>query len=48
MHARRIHMSGLEKHHWMHGIDEYLTRINHVHADKYKQIQKHIKRSNFP
>lgn len=35
-------MSGLDKHHWMHGIDEYLTRINHVHADKYKQMQKAI------
>jgi len=42
MHVRRIHMSGLEKHHWMHGIDEYLTRINHVHSEKYKKLQKAI------
>ena len=35
-------MSGLDKHHWMHGIDEYLTRINHVHVDKYKKLQKAI------
>ena len=32
----------LEKHHWMHGIDEYLTRINHVHAEQYKKLQKAI------
>jgi len=35
-------MSGLEKHHWMHGIDEYLTRINHVHAEQYRKLQKAI------
>lgn len=35
-------MSGLDKHHWMHGIDEYLTRINHVHVDKYNKLQKAI------
>ena len=35
-------MSGLDKHHWMHGIDEYLTRINHVHAEQYKKLQKAI------
>lgn len=32
----------LEKHHWLHGIDEYLTRINHIHVDRYKQIQKAV------
>ena len=26
----------------MHGIDEYLTRINHVHVDKYNKLQKAI------
>jgi hypothetical protein len=35
-------VSGLDKHHWMHGIDEYLTRINHVHVDKYNKLQKAI------
>ena len=35
-------LAGLEKHHWLHGIDEYLTRINHLHSDQYKIIQKAI------
>lgn len=35
-------MAGLEKHHWMHGIDEYLTRINHPHSQQYQKIQKAI------
>jgi hypothetical protein len=26
----------------MHGIDEYLTRINHIHVDKYRKLQKAI------
>lgn len=39
-------MSQLEKHHWMNGIDEYLTRIDHVHADKFKEIHKAIHKGN--
>lgn len=35
-------MAELEKYHWLHGIDEYLTRTNHIHSSKYQTIQKAV------
>jgi len=39
-------MSSLEKYHWLHGIDEYLTRTNHPHSKKYKRIQSAIQQGS--
>ena len=39
-------MTQLKNHHWLNGIDEYLTRINHVHAEQFKQIPKAIHQGN--
>lgn len=34
--------SKLDKYHWMHGLEEYMSFINHIHLDQYKRIQKAI------
>jgi|TARA_R110002167_G_C12658792_1_gene649722 hypothetical protein len=35
-------LAELDKHHWLYGIEEYLTRINHLHSDQFTAIKKAI------